>query len=495
MPKISELPTAGSVASTDYVPVVVGGVTKKAAISTVTAGLGVSVPAAGLVGSNGTALTSVTTSAGVAALVSDETGSGAMVFANTPTLVTPIIGAATGTSLVATGVLEGSHLQFPLGVDPRAAAGKIRLSPYSNDIIAIREHDNLADRVALSTWHSGSNYHIVVLGAGQTALTPFDQVDLWVKNTGVIRLVVDGGTKLRAVANGLQIGNGSADLGGGNGVIGIDNATTAPSTNPTAGIVLYVDSADNTLKYRKADGSTVTLSGTSFSDAAFEITDDGDATKVAKFQCSGITTGTTRTYTLPNVSDTLVTLAATQTLTNKTIDLGSNTLTFTSAQLRAACSDETGAGGSLVFATSPTISGVTLSSSVTITATNTQATGNARCSVYSDVANVQTTDATATTIFSWTPADEATTMVTVELAVCTSTGSAGATYVRRCRIKRDGGIVTVGTVSDVVTDEDGFNGDVTIDNSGTTARVRVTGVAATTADWGCVVTRMVVTHA
>ncbi len=38
-------------------------------------------------------------SANLAAAVTDETGSGALVFANTPTLVTPVIGAATGTSL------------------------------------------------------------------------------------------------------------------------------------------------------------------------------------------------------------------------------------------------------------------------------------------------------------------------------------------------------------------------------------------------------------
>lgn len=42
-----------------------------------------------------------------------------------------------------------------------------------------------------------------------------------------------------------------------------------------------------------------------FSDADFEIFDDGDNTKIAKFQASGITTGTTRTYTFPDNSGTL----------------------------------------------------------------------------------------------------------------------------------------------------------------------------------------------
>jgi hypothetical protein len=127
--------------------------------------------------------------------------------------------------------------------------------------------------------------------------------------------------------------------------------------------------------------------------------------------------------------------------------------------------------------------------------THAEVTGNTRCKPYSDVASVQTTDATTTSAFTWTITDEAVTMVTVEVCVVTSTGAAGASYIRRCRIKRDGGTVTVGTVIDVSTDEDGFNGEVDIDNSGSTGRVRVTGVAATTADWGVIVTRMEVTHA
>jgi len=48
---------------------------------------------------------SATTSAQLASVISDETGTGLLVFNNTPTFITPIIGNATGTSLTLTGPL------------------------------------------------------------------------------------------------------------------------------------------------------------------------------------------------------------------------------------------------------------------------------------------------------------------------------------------------------------------------------------------------------
>lgn len=55
--------------------------------------------------SNKLSVFAATTSSELAGVISDETGSGALVFANTPTLIAPILGVASGTSLALTTAL------------------------------------------------------------------------------------------------------------------------------------------------------------------------------------------------------------------------------------------------------------------------------------------------------------------------------------------------------------------------------------------------------
>jgi hypothetical protein len=70
-------------------------------------GLPIATGVSGLASNVATFLTTPS-SANLAAVLTDETGTGANVFANTPTLVTPVIGAATGTSLAVTGAVTSS---------------------------------------------------------------------------------------------------------------------------------------------------------------------------------------------------------------------------------------------------------------------------------------------------------------------------------------------------------------------------------------------------
>jgi len=117
---ITSLPAATAAATTDVLPIVQGGTTKQVTnallftnSTLVTPALGT--PASGVLanctglpvatgisnlGANVATFLTSPSSANLRLALTDETGTGSAVFATTPTLVTPVIGAATGTSLV-----------------------------------------------------------------------------------------------------------------------------------------------------------------------------------------------------------------------------------------------------------------------------------------------------------------------------------------------------------------------------------------------------------
>ena len=102
---------------------------------------------------------------------------------------------------------------------------------------------------------------------------------------------------------------------------------------PLDGWIAFDANTDTLLWFNAGTGSWVSLFTAIFSDAAFTLQDDIDATKQARFQIAGFTAGATRVFTLPDATTSLAGLAvaqtfsAKQTLSNANNDHGTSTAT------------------------------------------------------------------------------------------------------------------------------------------------------------------------
>lgn len=121
-------------------------------------------------------------------------------------------------------------------------------------------------------------------------------------------------------------------------------------------IAEYIRTLAQTLTDKTLDNSnTATLK-----DALFTLQDDADPTKQLRFQLSGITSGQTRTLTVPDASDTLVGRSTTDTLSNKTLN---NTNTASLKDTLFSLEDDGDATKKLAFQ----LSGITAGQTRTLT--------------------------------------------------------------------------------------------------------------------------------
>jgi len=140
-----------------------------------------------------------------------------------------------------------------------------------------------------------------------------------------------------------------------NGTPGISASAVATLTNKTldAPIINNATFTGQQAGLQVAFNDSIVFEGTTAN--AFETTlSAGDPTA-------------DRTVTLPDATDTLVGKATTDTLTNKSISLGSNTVTGTTAQFNTALSD----GDFATLAGSETLSNKTLTSPIISSISNT----------------------------------------------------------------------------------------------------------------------------
>lgn len=122
------------------------------------------------------------------------------------------------------------------------------------------------------------------------------------------------------------------------GILRLANAEAVSWRNNANGadLALAVNSSDQLTYNGNVLASTT---GPSFQDSIFKVFDNSDITKILQFQLSGITTGTTRTLTIPDANDTIVGKATTDTFTNKTFDAdgtGNSISNIENADIKAA---------------------------------------------------------------------------------------------------------------------------------------------------------------
>jgi hypothetical protein len=167
-------------------------------------------------------------------------------------------------------------------------------------------------------------------------------------------------------------------IGAATGTLTINNANTVITGNLTV------------------NGTTTTVNSTTVEiQNAFVF--EGATADAFETTLSTVDPTADRTILLPNASDTLVGKATTDTLTNKSISLTNNTVTFTSLELKTACSDETGSGV-LVFGTAPTISLPVINNIKTGYTTTATAAGSTTLTVNSNYYNLFTGTTTQTIV-------------------------------------------------------------------------------------------------
>lgn len=258
----------------------------------------------------GTATGSITSSQ-LATSLSDETGSGVAVFATSPALVTPALGAATGTSLVltntsATGLAVGANgvTNPTLAVDSSTATSATGLLVKSAAATG---------GLALSVTSSGAAENLTINAKGTGT------IGIGSVSTGAVTITpsttITGALTLSSTLNKVTI---------------TAPATSATLTLITGSSLITAGAFALTLTSTAATNSTLpagthTLAGLDVAQTWSAAQSFNSSDLVLKGSVSGTTTlnsgatAATSVLTLPVATDTLVGQSTTDTLANKTL--------------------------------------------------------------------------------------------------------------------------------------------------------------------------------
>jgi hypothetical protein len=101
-----------------------------------------------------------TSSSELAEVISDETGTGALVFANTPTLVTPVLGAATATTIAFGDALIGSNLATAGTSATNVDAWAVATYSSAKYIVQMKKGDDIEVLEVLVTVDANNNVYL-----------------------------------------------------------------------------------------------------------------------------------------------------------------------------------------------------------------------------------------------------------------------------------------------------------------------------------------------
>ena len=353
-----------------------------------------------------------TTSADLAGVISDETGTGSLVFSNSPTLTTPSLGVATGTKLtltsatapaltatfdtaLTTGVYSVAQIKVDSSSDVTGTLGAaadfvIRDSADTDYTIARvigQRHtaDNTGDLI-FHTSNAGSmgeagrftNDNKLQLqsalepaygGTGQTTYAKGDTLYSDAANSLAKLTVGSTGTIMRVSSSGIPEWSSSLDASfGGTGIISY-----------SAGDIVYADTTSSlTTVNIGSSGTVLTSSGSAPQWSAPSTLSVGTATKATNVaggdanQIPYQSAADTTTFLAPATGFLEYTGTTLQWASLEASDVSGAAATAsglnqfaatTSEELAVVISDETGTG-SLVFATSPTLTSPSLSGAV-----------------------------------------------------------------------------------------------------------------------------------
>ena len=372
-----------------------------------------------------------TTSSELAGVISDETGSGLLVFATSPTLTTPVLGVASATSInkvtltaPATGstltiadgkTLTASNTLTFTGTDSSSVAfGTGGTVAYTGSTLAQFAATTSLQLAGVISDETGSG--ALVFGTAPTFTTTIDggatfgafasstTLTLGYTSTAASTTNISTGAVASATTKTINLGTGGAAGSTTNITLGSSVGGTTAIASPTVTVAGVADTATAATHYYVETATDGAIRPKTLANATAELVTTTSVNSAAATTVGTVTSGTwsasfgavsganltnltagNLTGTIPSsvlgnsslfIGTTSIALnrtTASQTLTGVSIDGNAGTVTngalttgtlaqfaaTTSSQLAGVISDETGSG-SLVFAISPTFTTPTL---------------------------------------------------------------------------------------------------------------------------------------